>query len=73
MILCGEARDIEAMREAQPKPGYRRLKDIIEARMSSLVKRVKEFLPEGEVVKTTTMVSNIDILDFRASRLLQRS
>lgn len=57
MILCGEARDIEAMREAQPKPGYRRLKDIIETRMSSLVKRVKAFLPEGEVVKATIMVS----------------
>lgn len=58
MILCGEARDIEAMRDAQPKPGYRRLKDIIEARVSNLVKRVQAFLPEGEVVKAATMVSN---------------
>lgn len=57
MKLCGEARDIEAMRDAQPKPGYRRLKEIIDTRAISLIKRVREFLPQGDVVKTNTMVS----------------
>jgi hypothetical protein len=57
MRLCGEARDIEAMRDAQPKPGYRRLKEIIDARANSLIRRVREFLPQGEIVKANTMVS----------------
>jgi hypothetical protein len=57
MILCGEARDVDAMREAQPKPIYRQLKTIIESRMVSLVKRVKEFIPSGELIRQNVIVS----------------
>lgn len=55
MILCGEARDVDAMREAQPKPIYRQLKNIIEGRMTSLVKRVKEFIPQGNLITQNVM------------------
>jgi hypothetical protein len=57
MILCGEARDVDAMREAQPKPIYRQLKTIIESRMISLVKRVKDFIPQGDLIRQNVMVS----------------
>jgi len=57
MILCGEARDVDAMREAQPKPIYRQLKTIIESRMMSLVKRVKDFIPQGDLIRQNVMVS----------------
>lgn len=63
MILCGEARDIEALREAQPKPGYRQLKDIIESRSSALTKRVRHLLPDGETVKADILVRPSSILD----------
>jgi hypothetical protein len=56
MILCGEARDVDAMREAQPKPIYRQLKTIIESRMMSLVKRVKDFIPQGDLIRQNVMV-----------------
>jgi hypothetical protein len=59
MILCGEARDVDAMREAQPKPIYRQLKTIIESRMMSLVKRVKEFIPQGDLIRQNVMVSSL--------------
>jgi hypothetical protein len=59
MVLCGEARDIDAMREAQPKPVYRQLKIIIEARMTALVKRVREFIPQGEMIRQNTLVREL--------------
>jgi hypothetical protein len=57
MVLCGEARDIDAMREAQPKPVYRQLKTIIEARMATLTKRVRDFIPQGDMIRQNTLVS----------------
>jgi hypothetical protein len=56
MMLCGEARDVDAMREAQPKPIYRQLKNIIDTRLNSLVKRVKEFIPQGDLIRQNVMV-----------------
>jgi len=65
MILCGEARDVDAMREAQPKPIYRQLKALIESRMMSLVKRVKDFIPQGVLVRQNVMVSLLISMPYR--------